>query len=112
MKSPVIHSYENGTIRSISWYDDNGDSHCIDGPAQTEYWANGNIRWMVWNIHNEHHRTDGPAYIYYDEQGNLDGKYWYVNNVKIEDMNDWLEENNITNPYSDEDRMAIKLYLS
>ena len=111
-KNPQIYFFDDGMVKSISFWDKDGNSHRVNGPAQTEYWSNGNIRYIIWNIHNQHHRVDGPAYICYNEQGKLDGKFWYVNNVKIDDMDDWLEENNITEPHSDEDRMAIKLYLS
>ena len=59
-----------------------------------------------------YHRLDGPAYVCYDEQGKLEDRFWYVNDVIIDDMDDWLKENNITEPFSNEDRMAIKLYIS
>ena len=89
MANPTIRSFEDGTVRSITFWDKDGKSHRVNGPAQTEYWGNGNVRWMAWNIHNKQHRLDGPAYIYYDEQGNLDGKFWYAYGVKIDDMSDW-----------------------
>jgi len=113
MANPTIRSFEDGTVRSISWWDEGGNAHRIGGPSEIEYWSNGNIRWMVWNLHNQHHRLDGPAHIRYDEQGNIEDQNWYIEGFCVnENILGWLEENNITEPFSDEDRMAIKLYLS
>ena len=71
----------------------NGMTFCI-----STYNNNNYLQLAIKSVRENSHFKDAP-FVIYAENCN-DG------------TNEWLEENNITEPFSDEDRMAIKLYLS
>ena len=107
MTNPKRIYYEDGNIKHKAWYL-NDQIHRADGPASIQYYENGNIHREAWLLNGQRHRTDGPAVIRYYKDGNIKHKAWFLNGQKF-DPTDWLYENNITAPYTDEDKMAIKL---
>ena len=84
---------------SKEWYVD-GKRHRLDGPAVED--ANGSKYWFV---DDKRHRLDGPSI----ERAN-GSKYWYLNGEQLpsEDVEIWLEENNI-DLSTEEGQMAFKL---
>lgn len=67
-----------------------------------------------WWFKGRRHKDDGPAYIEYNKDGSVNWMYWCVNGFPVDDdiITTWLIENNLHYPYSDEDRLAIKLFIS
>ena len=56
------------------------------------------------------HRIDGPAVIKYNRDGEIVAQRWIINDEDItKDILKWLKENDINEPFSEEDIMAIKL---
>lgn len=85
--------------RSKRWYI-NGKLHRINGPAIDN--LNG---LKGWYINGERHRIDGPAINW--SNGNI---FWYVNGNHITDeVNEWMEENNITYPFNENELIQFKL---
>jgi len=78
-------------------------------PALTD--EKNDVKRLMWidESFGHFHRFDGPAIIEHDYKGNVIYESWYINGIIIIDMNDWLKENNISEPYSKEDVMAIVL---
>ena len=104
--------YEDGSLRHVQWRV-NGEYHRVDGPAYIWYYKNGSIGSEHWFVDDEYHRIDGPAIILYNEYGLIEDAQWWVNNIFInDDIIPWLEENNITAPFSEADQVAIKLRWS
>ena len=111
--------YPNG---NKEWYV-NGNRHRVDGPAITK--ING---YQVWYINGKAHREDGPAVIKPDgcqawyrddklhrEDGpaiiHADGtREWWINNVCIsQEVEDWIETQNITWPWDDDTQTQFQL---
>ena len=103
---PIRHYYENGSIYHERWLV-NGKYHRLDGPAYIVYYKNGSIGSEHWFVNNEYHRLDGPAFMRYNKDGSINHEEWIVHGIEIDE--NWLEENNIIAPFSEEDLVAIKL---
>ncbi len=99
--------YTTETPPIVKWPNDNTERyypaglHREDGPADehrdgTKVWYNNGLC----------HRIDGPAVEYIDGT-----RLWYINGTELptQDVEEWVEENNLTVPYSDEDAIAFKL---
>ena len=76
------------------------------------YFEDGQISYEEWCVDGKRHRLDGPARIGYYEDGQIEYEEWWIYGIKIEDISDWLIENNIVVPFSNEDLVAIKLRWS
>ena len=88
--------YKDGTKE---WWI-NGKLHRIDGPAVER--ANGT---KAWYIDGELYRIDGPAV----ERAN-GRKEWWINGQYVTDEVDiWLNENNITYPFDEDGLFQFKL---
>jgi antitoxin component YwqK of YwqJK toxin-antitoxin module len=75
---------ENGGKKIISylkeeWFDKDGKLNREDGPANTEYYKNGNIEFELYSLNGKFHREDGPATVYYYENGSIFSKFYYLN---------------------------------
>ena len=69
-----------------------------------------NIKRLTWIDENcLFHRIDGPAVIELNFTGNVIYEAWWINGIPMTDIKEWLKENNIGEPYSEEDQMAIIL---
>lgn len=100
-------SYTNKSGNKIWYLPSRGKDyiHRLDGPAIK--WVDGSTYWYV---NNKQHRLDGPAVINLDVKGNICQETWVINDIWLnEDVVDWIEENGMTAPYSEEDQMAIML---
>jgi hypothetical protein len=86
------------------WYF-NGERHRVGGPALISRAASYSQCSEMWFMNGNFHREDGPAIIW------LDGsKEWWLNNRPItEEVETWLEEVQITFPFSDEEKILFKL---
>ena len=81
------------------WYI-NGERHRIDGPAVE--WADGSKEWY---INGERHRIDGPAVEYADGS-----KEWWITDKDVTDeVNNWLNENNVSYPFDEDELVQFKL---
>jgi len=106
--------YSNGKIRKYEWWltADHLKLHKINGPASIEYYPNGEILGTVWYKNGLLHRTNGPAVIkYFNEVTPVaHNEYWFINGMLLtEEIFNWLKDNKIFSPYSDEDITAIIL---
>ena len=61
----------------------------------------------TWDLHS----FDRPAFQTWHIDGSAEFKEWYIYGIPITDsfIGDWLKENDISLPFSDEDIFAIKL---
>ena len=85
-----------------SWTVD-GELHRIDGPALIH--ADGS---ECWYQYGERHRLDGPAIIRSNGY-----QFWFINGNEItEDVENWLETNNITYPFTKEEQVQFILTFS
>ena len=102
----------------------NSLQHRLDGPAVE--WANGDRQWWVngqrhridgpsfegvngtkaWYVNGKCHRLDGPAIEWYGGD-----KEWWVDDklLPLEEINQWIEENNLTVPFNEEAQLLFKL---
>jgi len=69
-EKPLFHDVEIDDEGNISYYNEKGQLHRLDGPAIKK--ANGTNEWYV---NGKKHREDGPAVEYLNG-----GKEWWVNN--------------------------------
>ena len=103
----------NGNIYLQEWRTNDLILHRTDGPALIIHYANGQIGQEHWYENGLQHRIDDPAckiYHYKNELIQQIDKKYYLYDIHITcEIQDWLVENNITAPYSKEDRMAIIL---
>jgi antitoxin component YwqK of YwqJK toxin-antitoxin module len=82
-----IEYYENGQIKSKSWYKNgkyqswrvNGEYHNENGPAYINYYENGKIRYQLWYINGNLHNENGPANIWYYKNGKIKSQLWCIN---------------------------------
>lgn len=88
---PPQRFYKNGRLNYETWSNVDNQWHRVDGPAQTEYHPNGQIRVEVWLIKDEAHRLDGPAFITYYPSGAPCTESWYVNGEQLEPFHSPLE---------------------
>jgi hypothetical protein len=75
---------ENGGKRIIShlierWLDKDNKFHKNNGPADIEYYENGNIKYLYYYLNGKLHNKDGPADIEYYKKGNIEREYYYLN---------------------------------
>jgi len=90
---PALH-YKDG---SSYWYV-NGKCHRTDGPAIE--WYNGD---KEWHVNNKLHRIDGPAIEY--KNGRI---FWYINGYDVTiEVNQWINEQNITYPFDEPTQMLF-----
>jgi len=106
----VIWYYQNGEIQHEDWYTD-GKFDRLDKPARIDYYRNGKIKQEEWWIDGNRNKSNGPAIKKYNEDG-THTEVWYICGNEIEIMSEWLLENNIKAPYTEEDAMAITLRWS
>ena len=92
----------NLTISMWKDFNYNLTFHRIGGNPAIEY----NDGTKVWYVNGKKHRTNGPAVI--KSNGLM---YWFINGIKISNIiiDQWLEENQITWPFSNENELAFKL---
>ncbi len=79
-QKPVIELYPNGQIKRKKYLNSSSQLHRTDGPAEVQYFKNGQIQYEVWCLNNQLHRTDGPALVRYHENGQIQYEVWYLNN--------------------------------
>ena len=78
--------------------------------THTTFRLNGNIYLQEWRTNDLMlHKIDGPALIIHCVNGQIVKKYYLYDIHITREIQDWLIENNITAPYSEEDQMAILL---
>ena len=77
-----------------------------------QHWGNGKVQYQQWTSPVcgwDYHMIGSPARIWYHKDGSVQMEAWHFYGEETEDYSEWLIENNITAPYSEEDEMAIKL---
>ena len=77
-----IYTKEKGIIETNNLTDEirKLTYHREDGPAEIEYYKNGQKEYEAWYLNNKQHRKDGPAIIgYYNENGLKEYEAWYLN---------------------------------
>jgi len=89
--------YTNGSKWFEMWKK-NGIIHRENGPAIISYYENGNIRTEKWFLNGKLHREDGPAVIEYSPDGGIKEQEYYINDEKI-------------SPYTAEKLQKIKKFL-
>ena len=111
-------SYDNGKLFSMIYINNNGESHRIDGPAESRYYQNGNIKeeeyllkdnyhrkngparilyyinkqvqYESYLLNNKLHRMDGPSRIWYYENGTIEKQEYYLNGIFYNDIFKWM----------------------
>ena len=77
-----------------------GQLHRIDGPAYEH--SNGT---KAWYIDGKSHRIDGPAIEYVGGR-----KEWWIDGEDVTDeVDNWLNENNISYPFDEDELVQFKL---
>lgn len=66
----------------ISWEDEDGRFHRLNGPAVIMATESGVILSQEWFRRDELHRVDGPARVYTDELGRLQREEWFLNGIR------------------------------
>ena len=94
---PAI-SFHNGRE---CWYK-NDELHRIGGPAKTH--ANGHQEWYQ---NGKRHRIDGPAVINSEKY-----KFYIDDNNITHDVHKWMNENNITYPFTQTNKIEFFLKFS
>ncbi len=96
-----IEYYENGNIK-YGGYCINGNYHREDGPAKIYYFTNGNIEREEYVIDNKLHKEDGPALVEYDINRNIVSEFYWVNGNRLtEKQIEFRNERNLWKPYDD-----------
>jgi hypothetical protein len=93
------------------WYR-NGVRHRVDGPA---LYNDNDPETEAWYFNGKYHNETGPAIVFSKnamkmmEQEDIPPA-WYIHGVHITDeVNQWLQENDITLPLNDEQKILFKL---
>jgi hypothetical protein len=82
------------------WTDGNAEFHREDGPAFIF------SLYDIWFRHGVEHRDDGPSTVW----KNGESHEWYINGENLtEIVEEWLVENEISWPFSEEETMLFKL---
>lgn len=71
MQNLVKNHYEDGSLESEIWYDEEGNRHREDGPAMILYTPEGSLISEEFYVHGKAHREDGPAVIHYGADGRV-----------------------------------------
>jgi hypothetical protein len=94
-----------------SWYR-NGVRHRVEGPA---LYSDSDPETEAWFFSGKYHNETGPAIVYSKkamkmmEQEDIPPA-WYIHGVDItNEVNQWLQENDITLPLNDEQKILFKL---
>ncbi len=83
----------SGVFMRMEWHE-NGTLHRINGPAIVR--DNGD---MSWYFNGKRHRENGPAMFF--TNGYME---WWINGENItEQVNEWMMENDIVYPFTDEE---------
>lgn len=80
------------------YYFVNGKRHRRGGPAvETRHYKQ-------WWVNDKLHRLDGPAFEKADGPD-----HWYINDnfISTKDINEWMEENNLTIPFDEPTQMLF-----
>lgn len=81
INGPALRKWRNGTLTDEDWYV-YGDLHRLDGPA-VQRWVRGNLVYEKWYAYGELHRTDGPAERRWRD-GVLHQQNWYIHGQEQE----------------------------
>jgi len=111
MNKPVLVYYKSKQLEYEQWYF-KGFRHRTNGPAYINYYESGQIKYSRWYAYDIPHRTDGPAEAWYNKAGQIKCKNWFINGILIDQLPQWLKDNNISAPYTLEDQTAIILRWS
>ena len=109
--------------KNVAYRNAVGKLHHIDGPAieyvdgRKEWWIDGKLHRIdgpaiehadgtkAWYIDGKLHRIDGPAVEWTDGTNQ-----WYINDKEVtKEINNWLNENNITYPFDEDELVQFKM---
>ena len=65
----------------LAYYNQQGQRHREDGPADIWYYNNESIRSEWYYINGRKHREDGPAVIWYNDDGSIHNEGYYINGL-------------------------------
>lgn len=92
----------------------NDKLHRTNGPAFIRYHRNGKVSEEHWFEDGNPHYLKYPAEVWYFDDGIIRyQRYWFYG-MRLSErgkLREWLDENGISEPFSDEDFMAMRLYF-
>lgn len=75
--NPVVKCYEDGSVYTETWYNENNEIHRDDGPAFRKLSNDGFERELIWVVNGIRHRRHGPAYISWHVNDQMEKMIWY-----------------------------------
>lgn len=101
------------TIPRIERWYINGQLHRENAPAYFRYYKSGKLAAEEWFINGSLYRTTGPSSILFNEDGSYAKIRWAIlpgsSDWITEEVEQWLDENNLKWPFDKETEVLFKL---
>jgi antitoxin component YwqK of YwqJK toxin-antitoxin module len=82
VKYRISHA-NGGEFFIISFHDDCGNPHKINGPNYQLFRKNGSLVCQLFSIHGKHHNISNPAGVRYDNNSKITMKQYFIENYKL-----------------------------